>query len=136
MNIKGFTLLELIVVLIVLASLIAIALPQYTSFVERSRAAEVIHLFGLLKSAEEANYIMTNKYEPSIWAMGLAYIADNPRWTVSGHTPIGEQGYDFTFSRKNTEGCPPDQVNKWILMEYDRATGETKYSGTHIGAPH
>ena len=52
MNRKGFTLLELMVVLIVLGALAAAALPKYVSFVEKSRAGEAVTAIGSIKTAE------------------------------------------------------------------------------------
>lgn len=53
MNQKGFTLVELLTVVIIIGVLTSIALPQYTKSVERTRATEAMQL---VKSINDAIY--------------------------------------------------------------------------------
>ena len=53
---KGFTLIELIIVIIILGVLAAIAISQYTKVVEKSRGAEARTILGDLRTAEVAQY--------------------------------------------------------------------------------
>lgn len=49
---KGFTLLELMIVVVVIAILAAIGLPQFFRVAERGRAAEGVNALGALRSAQ------------------------------------------------------------------------------------
>lgn len=49
---KGFTLMELLVVLIIVGILATLGMPQYGRTVERSRQAEAISILGALRGAQ------------------------------------------------------------------------------------
>jgi len=53
---KGFTLLELITVVVIIGILAMIAVPQFFKVAERGRAAEAINLLGSLRSAQLRYY--------------------------------------------------------------------------------
>jgi len=63
MNHKGFTLIELMIVVAIIGILVAVGIPQYQNYVARSQAAEGFSLAGGLKTAL-AEYHDTNGVFP------------------------------------------------------------------------
>ncbi|MCR5504474.1 MAG: prepilin-type N-terminal cleavage/methylation domain-containing protein [Elusimicrobiaceae bacterium] len=61
-NKKGFTLMELLIVVVMISGLVAIAYPSYISSIERARASEAVTMLGAIKAAQEKNYIMYDQY--------------------------------------------------------------------------
>jgi len=62
MSHKGFTLIELMIVVAIIGILAAIAIPQYQNYVARAQVAEGLNLAGPFKAAISEYYITTGKY--------------------------------------------------------------------------
>lgn len=61
----GFTLIEMLVVVLIAGILAAVALPQYETAVERSRATQAFILGKHLAEAEELYFLSTGAYTDS-----------------------------------------------------------------------
>ena len=61
-NKKGFTLMELLVVVIIIGVLAAIALPQYRLIIYKSKYSQLINMVRALGNAEEEYYLVHGQY--------------------------------------------------------------------------
>ena len=59
---KGFTLIELVVVVLIMGILASVAMPQYFKSVEKYRSAEAVDALSAIASAQERYYMKTGTY--------------------------------------------------------------------------
>jgi len=118
---KGFTLLELIVVVIIIAILASIALPQYIKVAEKARLAEGTHLLGLLRSSQIRYKAENDAYATDMTKLDADYVPNPPNYfTVESPTiateiakvkrntnkrSVGE--YTLTITEGGTIACTP-----------------------------
>ena len=62
---RGFTLIELVIVIVIIGILSTISVPIYRNYVRRAMAAEGVTLVGSLVAAEKAFYAETRNYYSS-----------------------------------------------------------------------
>ena len=68
---KGFTLLELVVVIIIIAILASLGFSQYTKVLEKMRTAEAKQNLGLIRKLQLAYYMENGAYASSVDDLGI-----------------------------------------------------------------
>lgn len=107
---KGFTLIELMIVIAIIGILAAIALPAYQDYTKRSRVSEGLSLAGGAKSALTEYYASNNKWPVNNAAAGIAdTITGNAVKSVvvsaDGADAAGKGVITVTFNDKVKDGA-------------------------------
>ena len=71
---QGFTLVELLMVMVIVAILVVVALPKYNGALERSRATEGITLIKDVSDYVNMRYVLNNFTYPAVTAVNVAEI--------------------------------------------------------------
>lgn len=66
---KGFTLIELITVVIIIAIMAALALPQYTRFIERGQGSTARNALNMIRKAEATYFALQSQYNDTMSAL-------------------------------------------------------------------
>ena len=130
---NGFTLLELLVVLIIIGVLATLALPRLLRTVEFSRTAEALNAFTNIRSAVERCELYKGLTNCTSWAnlnMSNPGTAANAHWTytVVPNTPVSG-AYRIIAERGSNEDNSGSQGNT-VSMTVNPTAGTITKTGT------
>ena len=134
MRSSGFTLLEILIVIIIVGVLASVAMPLYFQQVESSRGVEARNAMGLIRRALEGCYMGTQDYTAcTSWdAMGMG----DPSTSANSHFTYtvyiaGPCTYTITAMRNALDNATAagKHISTGIIGGAVFTCGETYYSG-------
>jgi len=90
---KGFTLLELLVVVLIIGILASIALPQYQVVVKKAQLADYISMVKALHTAEESYFLVHGQYTSDLSSLDISFpMRDGCRYYEDSYCSVYECG--------------------------------------------
>jgi prepilin-type N-terminal cleavage/methylation domain-containing protein len=104
---KGFTLVELAVMVVIVGILAAFAVPRFLDSVERSKAGEAFNYLSAVRSAQERYQVRQGTYADDISKLDMQ--VPEPRYfsvgtPVPGETSSLENSWTLTLTRTGKTG--------------------------------
>jgi type IV pilus assembly protein PilE len=125
---SGFTLIELVVTVAIIAILAAIAIPSYENYLMRARRADGREMLQRVAAAQERFYTNRNTYTDDLTtAAGLnlgTAVSEAGHYTIAIAVPAGGQSYTLTATPQGIQA--DDDCNNLTVNN----VGARGYSGS------
>jgi prepilin-type N-terminal cleavage/methylation domain-containing protein len=119
---RGFTLVELTVVIVIVGVLAAFGMPRFLKSVEKSKAAEAFGYLSAVRSAQERYQSQQGSYAGSVADLDIQYAT--PRYFRVGAIEVGSTGslensWKLTLSRAGASPGRPSYTVVFTDQGYD-----------------
>jgi type IV pilus assembly protein PilE len=117
---RGFTLVELLITIVIAAILMAIAIPSYRSYVQRAQRSEATAALTRARAAQERFFVQYNRYAPELepappTGVGIPGITDNGLYDLA--VEITADGFRLTATPRADGGQHDDALCATISID-------------------
>ncbi len=122
---KGFTLVELAVVIVIIGVLAAFAVPRFRASVERSKAAEAFNYLSSIAAAQERYHARQGSYATDLATLDIKF--STPKYFTVGTVAPGttgsiEDSWSLTLTRTGAAAGYGDYTVVWTEEGFDTVT--------------
>lgn len=120
---RGFTLVELMVVIVIVALLAAIAVPLYTNYVKDARRSEAAGALAAVATAEQTYYQRNGAYANTLANLNVDLTDITANWTVANPALIVGPPVGFSCVATGKAGTP--YAGLTVTMTYNLGGAKT-----------
>jgi len=125
-DVRGFSLIELVIVLLIIAILAAIAIPSYRQYVVRANRIDARRSLMDLAARQERFFYSNNAYSPSLTALGANGSVAGANYTIAPPT-ASTTAFSITASAVGTQQTSDKQCQTLTITNtgVQASTGAT-----------
>lgn len=120
---RGFTLVELMVVIVIVALLAAIAVPLYINYVKDARRSEAAGALAAVATAQQTYYQRNSGYANALASLNVDLTDVSANWTVGDPALIAGPPPGFTVTATGKANTP--YAGLTVTMTYNLGGAKT-----------
>lgn len=132
---KGFTLIELMIVVAIIGILAAIAIPAYQDYTIRSQVTEGLTLAGAAKAAVAESYSQTGLAPTNRQAAGMSNLATDTSGKYVSQVNVNGGTIEITYGNEANAKITAGGANLLTLIPYTTGDSSVAWKCGQANAP-